>query len=99
MNYFWHVFNCTGEIGNLGGGLNLEQRNVEWQRNVEYNVEFGTTKCRIFQKFEIANIKITKDELFDNVIFELNFSFFWKLFEYLKYLIIFQIVRYWFSKW
>ena len=30
----------------------------------------------IFRNFKIANIKITKDELFDDFIFELNFSFF-----------------------
>ena len=30
----------------------------------------------IFQNFKIANIKTTKDELFDSFIFELIFSFF-----------------------
>ena len=30
----------------------------------------------IFRNFKIANIKITKDELFDNFIFQFNFSFF-----------------------
>ena len=39
----------------------LERRNVERP---------------IFRNFKIANIKITKDELFDNFIFEFNFSFF-----------------------
>ena len=29
----------------------------------------------IFRNFKIANIKITKDEFFDNIIFEFNFSF------------------------
>ena len=43
------------------GGRNLEQWNVERP---------------IFRNFKIANIKITKDELFDNFIFEFNFSFF-----------------------
>ena len=43
------------------GGQNSEQRNVERP---------------VFRNFEIANIKITKDELFDNFIFELFFSFF-----------------------
>ena len=44
-----------------GGGQILERRNVERS---------------IFQNFKIANIKITKDELFDNFIFEFNFVFF-----------------------
>ena len=43
------------------GGQNLEQRN-------------GGRP--IYRNFKIANIKITKDELFDNFIFELNFPFF-----------------------
>ena len=30
----------------------------------------------IFRNFKIANIKMTKDELFDNFIFEFNFSLF-----------------------
>ena len=52
----------------------------------------------VFRNFKIANIKIKKDELFDNFIFEL-ISFFRKLFEHRKYLMIFDIVKYWFSKW
>ena len=42
----------------MGEGQNLERRNVEQP---------------IFRNFEIANIKIMKDELFDNIIFEFNF--------------------------
>ena len=61
-----------------GGGQNLERRNVERP---------------LFRNFEITNIKIKKDELFHNFIFELFFSFFRKLFE-LKYLMIFDIVKY-----
>ena len=40
--------------------------------------KFGTMKFRTTDivNFKIANIKITKDELFDNFIFELNFSVF-----------------------
>ena len=30
----------------------------------------------IFRNFQIANIKITKDKLFDNFIFEFNLLFF-----------------------
>ena len=45
----------------MGGGQNLERRNVERP---------------IFRNFKIANIKIKKDELFDNFIFEFNFLFF-----------------------
>ena len=44
-----------------GGGQNLERRNVE---------------LPVFRNSEIANIKIKKDEFFDNFIFELFFSFF-----------------------
>ena len=40
---------------------NLEQQNVE---------------PPIFRNFKIANIEITKDELFDNFIFEFIFEFF-----------------------
>ena len=54
-----------------GGGQNLERRNVERQ---------------IFRNFEITNIKITKDELFDSFIFEFIFSLF---INYLHNLIIF----------
>ena len=43
-----------------GEGQNLERRNVERP---------------IFRNFEIANIKIMKDELSDNFIFEFNCSF------------------------
>ena len=45
----------------MDGGQNLERRNVE---------------RTIFRNFKIANIKRTKDELFDYFIFEFNFSFF-----------------------
>ena len=44
-----------------GGGQNLEQSNVEWA---------------IFQNYKIANIKITKDELFDFFDFEFFKSFY-----------------------
>ena len=64
----------------MGGGQNLERRNVERP---------------IFQNFKITNIKITKDELFDSFIFELIFALF---INYLHNLIVFQIVKYWFSK-
>ena len=59
-----------------GGGQNLERRNVERP---------------ILPNFEITNIKITKDELFDSFIFEFIFSL---LINYLHNLIIFQIVKY-----
>ena len=45
----------------------------------------------IFRNFKIANIKIKKDELSINIF--ANF-FFQKSFEHLKYLIIFDIVKY-----
>ena len=44
-----------------GRGQNLERRNVERS---------------IFRNLKIANIKITKDELFDSFINEFIFSFF-----------------------
>ena len=44
----------------VGGGQNMERRNVERP---------------VFRNFEIANIKIKKDELVDNFIFELFFHF------------------------
>ena len=73
---FFHIFILLGSIrsplwislfaGNVtihppGEGQNLERRNAERP---------------IFRNFKIANIKITKDKLFDNFIFEINFSFF-----------------------
>ena len=63
----------------MGGGQNLERRNVERP---------------IFRNFKIANIKITKEQLFDNFIFEFNILFFLESFEHSKYLIIFQVVPY-----
>ena len=42
----------------MGGGQNLERRNVEQP---------------IFRNFKIANIKIMKDELFGSFILEFNF--------------------------
>ena len=65
-----------------GGGQNLERQNV--QRSV-------------FRNLKIANIKITKDELCDSFINEFFFPFF---LNYLNsgYLIIFQNVKYCFSK-
>ena len=68
----------------MGGGQNLERRNIQQS---------------VFRNFEIANIKMKKVESFENFIFELFFSFRRKLFEHLKYLMIFDIVKYWFSKW
>ena len=61
---------------NTGGGQDLEQRNVERP---------------IFRNFKITNIKITKDELFDSIIFEFIFSLF---INYFQNLIILQIVKY-----
>ena len=66
----------------MSGGQNLERRNVERP---------------VLRNFKIANIKVKKDEWFDNFIFELLFIF-QKLFEHPKYLIVFDIVKYWFSK-
>ena len=60
-------------------GKGLERRNVQ---------------RLTFRNFKIANIKITKDELYDSFIIEFVFFIFWTLFEYSKYLIIFQIVKY-----
>ena len=57
-----------------GGGQVLERRNVERP---------------IFRNLKIANIKITKDELFDGFIFEFNFSYFRTSFEHPKYLVFF----------
>ena len=50
---------CEVKIYFTGGGQNLERRNVERPT---------------FRNFKIVNIKITKHELFDNFIFEFNFS-------------------------
>ena len=47
--------------GDLGGGQNLERRNV---------------KQPLFRNFKITNIKITENELFDSFIFEFIFSLF-----------------------
>ena len=44
-----------------GGGQNFERRNVKRLK---------------FRNFKVANIKITKDELFDSFIIEFIFSFF-----------------------
>ena len=44
-----------------GGGPNFERRNVNRLK---------------FRNFKVANIKITKDELFDGIIIEFIFSFF-----------------------
>ena len=38
-------------------------------------LEIRIAEPPIFRNFKIANIKITKDELFDNFIFELFFHF------------------------
>ena len=52
-------FLVQGFIGVGSGGQILELRNVERP---------------IFRNFKIANIKITKNELFDSFIYEFNFS-------------------------
>ena len=57
-------------------------------------MERRNVKRPVFRNFEIANIKLKKYELFDNFSFELFFEFLRKLFEHLKYLIIFDIVKY-----
>ena len=51
---------CVDDLAIQGGGLNLERRNLE------------RPLCR---NFEIASIKITKNELFDSFIFEFIFLF------------------------
>ena len=58
-------------------------------------LEWRNVERPIFRNFKITNIKITKDELFDSFITEFIFSLF---INYLKNLIIFQVVKYWFSK-
>ena len=60
IKLFFRYFNIRN-FEILGGDQNLERRNV---------------KRPIFRNLKIANIKITKDELLDNFIFEFNFSFF-----------------------
>ena len=60
-------WNVFGYLKAYGvGGQNLERRNVERSN---------------FQIFKIANIKMTKDELFDSFIVEFIFLIFHKLFE------------------
>ena len=54
------------ESTNESDGMGSESKFLK-RRNVEQP---------IFQNFKIANIKIMKDELFDNFIFKSNFSFF-----------------------
>ena len=51
--------NNTTNHKNVGGGQNLERRNVERP---------------IFRNFKITSIKITKDQLFDSFIFKFIFS-------------------------
>ena len=59
----------------LGGGQHLERPNIERP---------------IFRNFEISNIKIAKNELFDYFIYEFVFYYdFFKLLEHSKYLTIF----------
>ena len=62
----------------MGRELNYERRNVDRP---------------IFRNFKIANIIMTKDELFDSFIFDFFFIS-KKFFEHPKRLIIFQIVKY-----
>ena len=57
--YFINVAKFAVSV--LGGGQNLERRNV---------------KRLIFRNFEITNIKMKKDELFDLFIFELFLNIF-----------------------
>ena len=57
------------------GGQNFERRNVERP---------------IFRNFKITKFEIAKDELFDNLIYEFTFCYyFFKFLEHSKYLIIF----------
>ena len=67
----------------MGGGQNLEWRTVE---------------PPVFRNFEIANIKIKKDELFDNFIFELLKKIIWtpKIFNDFLYckILIFRMVKF-----
>ena len=64
FKFRFQIYSICGvefEIQILTGGVqNLEQQNVERP---------------IFRNFKIANIKTTKDELFDSFIFELIFGF------------------------
>ena len=54
-------FHTSKRVYYSSGGQNLERRNVQ---------------RLIFRNFKIANIKIAKRELFDNFIFDFNFSYF-----------------------
>ena len=60
INFFFFLFKLIDCLEKLGGGQILERRNVERP---------------IFRNFKIANIKITKDKLFDSSDFEFNFIF------------------------
>ena len=51
-------YNSHGFYGCSGGGQNFERRNVERLK---------------FQNFKVANIKITKNDLFDSFIIEFIF--------------------------
>ena len=72
----WRARHLHWSLPDSGGVQNLERTN---------NVERP-----IFQNFEITNIKLEKNELFDYFIYEFIFYFyFFKLLEHSKYLIIF----------
>ena len=64
--FFIVIKNTIFVIKTLGGDQNLERRNVERS---------------IFRNFKIANIKVTKDELFDNFMIDFLFFIFDKLFK------------------
>ena len=49
---------------------------LKFRKRERQNLERRNVERPVFRNFEIANIKIKKDELFDNFIFEVFFSFF-----------------------
>ena len=53
------------------------------------NLEWSNVERLIFRNFEITNIKISNDELFDYFIYEIFFYYFFKLLEHSKYFKIF----------
>ena len=66
-----------GEIGLLSSSVMraVTSRMRELETGGGQNLERPTVERPIFQNFKVANIKIKKDEFFDNFIFELFFHF------------------------
>ena len=79
LNFFLAVVTVIVQLDlvrQISESVALKNQSFHTSKKVYYSGGGQNLERLIFRNFKIANIKIAKRELFDNFIFDFNFSYF-----------------------